>query len=200
MSTSEEVHEELPPEPLEVITSFLSINQRLIELVTQAHSSPSIETLTTAEASVLNARGFLGAFHKRQFFRDSDPADMEAAVSSIMVAAQEVAQTSHKINAEQPIEITFGGDFKNDAIEGLKNEETAEAASERLCNIYANTVSSAYEALLTSESVASFALRISQRQEKIKRLKYYGGTALAAFAGTFLANYVQKRKNDTLSG
>ena len=193
MSTSEQLQEEQPPNPQEIIEAFLATNRTLVGAISQAHSMPSFQSLAEVDTHVTAAKEAMKLYHARRFFGDSDPADIEFAVNSIIVASQEVALKSHEINAEQPMGAVFDAGFKEQVIGGLSDEESAEVAATHLCNIYGGFVAKAQEALLTSESVLSFAMAHSERQEKIKNAKRYGATALAVLAGTFAGTYLGNR-------
>jgi hypothetical protein len=193
MSTSQEVREEQPPEPIEVIEKFLESNRTLVTAIDKAYCLPSFEALSEAEVLILAAKDAVLPLYERRFFRDSDQDDIETAINSVMVASQEVAQQSHKVNKEHPKGITFDAEFKDQAVGSLLDEETAEVSAARLCNIYSGSVTSAHNALLTSERVVLFSMKKESHIERTKRLKNYGGMAMAVFAATYLANKLQRR-------
>ncbi|MGH7157422.1 MAG: hypothetical protein ACREGG_04940 [Candidatus Saccharimonadales bacterium] len=218
MSTSEEVREkEDQPDPLQLVDAFKKAHQDMLRDALTAYAQPCDSIILAASDGMLACQESIKPLGEKLFFKDSDnPLFTNLAITTVIEATDELLQridnfdpAHEEIKTFKPgiqpwLEFCITGDESLELPEEARQYvdagqiATPEEAVETICEVYINMLGSFEDVLIESEPVSAHILeqeRIrTQRAGREAAVKLYGGIAMAAFAGTYLANKLQKRR------
>lgn len=217
MPISEEIYKQ-PPDPIEIVDAFNRAHQNLVRDALVAYASPTDEILLEVSERLQVCRQMVKPFADSLFFKKAaNHLFMSLAVGSVISATGELVKRTQALNPS-PEEIqTFKPDVQPYLVFCISEDETIELpeemkiyveageiptpeqAAQTACNIYLGLLEKFESALLNSDSVSQYILekdRVEfEKAEKTRMMILCGGTALAAFIGSALANaLLQKRR------
>jgi hypothetical protein len=217
MSTIEEVQERREPDPLQLIDEFKQAHQEMLRDALTTYAQPSNEMIVTTGQRMEICNDHMQLFKDRLYFKDSDnPLLMSLTLSSVIEASNELVKRILALDPDHEEIATFKDGIqpwlefcisKDESIElsdemkdhiETGNVPTPEQTAQTASNVYSGLLQEFEIALINSDNVREYIFeqnrKLSERAERITSLKLYGGALIAAFAGSFMANYVQKRK------
>lgn len=196
MSTSEQVRED-PPDPAETIIAFRDSHSQLVQSVIEAQAQPSHTNLSAVSQAVEKVGTRVDLFFATNFFRDTgEELAVGGSIESIKNAMEELVAQTKKIDPGSRVMLQFEQSDLEEYVRVFLNgdEEAVVGISAGLCTAYNSMAGFLESTLLNSPQVSNFIETDIKRQVRKEQALYYGGIALAAFAGTTLALWSQKRR------
>jgi hypothetical protein len=216
MSTSEQVREQ-PPDPVEIVDDFEQSHRLMVAQALAAYASPSAEALEQVSELMKGCQEKIEPFKSTMFFRESNnQMYMSLALRSVVEAVQELyidVKGMDRDHGEMQIIMPGAQPYLAFCIsedgsievepEFLELEEgqrrpTPEEATEAICDTYLAMLNEFELGLMNSDNVSIYLYDLKESLERSKKrselFKLYGGTVLAAFAGSMLANRINGRK------
>ena len=196
MSTSEEVREQ-PPDPPDAIFAFRDSHSQLIKAVLRARSFPSHPNLDAVSAEVINVGGRVDLCYSTSFFRNTgEELAVASSLESIKNGMEDLVMKTKTIDPNSRVMLEFEESDLDQYISSILHgdEELAVNLSSQLCMAYNAMAEFLETTLINTPPVSTFIERDFKSKERKEQLKYYGSIAAAAFAGTMLANQINRRK------
>lgn len=207
----------LPPDPVEIVDAFNRAHHDLVRDALVAYASPTDETLLEVSGRLQVCREMVRPFADSLFFKKApNQLVMSLAVGSVIGATTELVEKIRALNPNSEEISTFKPDVQPYLVFCISEDETIELPEElrtyveageiptpeqaalTTCNVYLGLLERFGNALFNSDNVSEYVLernRIElERAEKTRVMKFYGGTAVAAFVGAYLANRLRRRK------
>ena len=216
MSTSEEIREQ-QPSPVELVDEFNASHQALMDDATVLCYFPTRERLDSVAEQIIECERRLSPFRETMFFRDSDnPINTTLALSAVIDSSNEIAERVSELDPECDSAATFKPDIQpylaycisedesielsdeyKELIDETENCSSPKEVSEAVCNTYTRLLKYFELALLKADKVSAFVNQENEKYErkveKRRQMKLFGGVALAAFAGSYMANKFSNR-------
>ncbi|MGH7157320.1 MAG: hypothetical protein ACREGG_04400 [Candidatus Saccharimonadales bacterium] len=226
MSTSQEVREELPPSPIEIIDNFDKAHEELINAGQAVLDLPSYKALADLEEKRTALRRASSPLVLSDFFKESNNVmTIDAGVGAFVLSGDALFGSAKELSPpgsqlalfldELRDELTqaihssdfsyFTEDIQGELPEDASDQQIADHILVTLGNFYLLLIDQYCGAISSTNVVREFveaeeqeiemlASRFQARAEKIQQAKLLGAVIAAAFAGTYLANKLQKRR------